>query len=99
MFEDGPLELPDRTLWFKNGVLHRSDGPAVEFKSGRKFWFLNGKEVTEQDAIDQRQEMERRALELSDKLLEHQYDDVTVDHIVTVGHALPPFKKAPDKQD
>lgn len=98
MFEDGSLELPDRTLWFKNGVLHRSDGPAVEFKSGRKFWFLDGKEVTEQDAITHRQEIERQAIELSDKLLQQEYD-VTVDHKFTVGHALPPFVKKPGKQD
>ena len=98
MFEDGPLELPDRTLWFKNGVLHRSDGPAVEFKSGRKFWFLNGKEVTEQDAIAERQNMERQALELSDKLLEQQWE-LKAERPFTVGHALPPFTKKPDKQD
>jgi len=92
MFEDGSLELPDRTLWFKNGVLHRSNGPAVEFKAGQRFWLLDGKEVSEQEVIAHRQEVERQALELSDNLLQQQYD-VTVDHKFTVGHALPLIKK------
>jgi len=96
MFEDGPLELPDRTLWFKNGSLHRSDGPAVDFKDGEKFWFLNGKGVTEQDVLAYRQEIERSALELSDKL-KNQYD-TALDHSIAVGHALPAFKKTSDKR-
>jgi hypothetical protein len=25
---DGPLELDDRIVWFKNGNIHREDGPA-----------------------------------------------------------------------
>lgn len=98
MFEDGSLELADRTLWFKNGVLHWSDGPAVEFKTGEKFWFLEGKQVTEQDAMAHRQEIERQAIELSDKLLQQQYD-VTVHDKFTVGHALPPFQKKSDNRD
>jgi hypothetical protein len=96
MSEDAPLELPDRTLWLKNGVLHRSDGPAVEFKSGEQFWFLEGKQVTEQDAITHRQEIERQAIELSDKLLHQQYDLIVKDEF-TVGHALPPFKKKSER--
>lgn len=95
MFEDGPLELPDRTLWFKNDGLHRTDGPAVEFKTGLKFWFLNGKGVTEQDVLAYRQEIEQKAIELSNKL-KSQYDMV-LDHDITVGHATT-LKKASDKE-
>ena len=29
--------------WWFNGVLHREDGPAVEYVNGSKEWFLNGK--------------------------------------------------------
>ncbi len=29
--------------WFKNGLLHRLDGPAVEYANGTKEWFKNGK--------------------------------------------------------
>jgi hypothetical protein len=99
MFEDGPLELADRTLWFKDGLLHRTNGPAIECKSGQKLWLLEGKQVTEQEVLGHRQEIERQALELSDKLIQQQQYDVTVDHKFTVGHALPPFKKKADKQD
>jgi IS5 family transposase len=95
MFEDGPLELPDRTLWFKNGNLHRTDGPAVEFNTGLKFWFLNGNAVTEQDVLAYRQDIERRALELSDKL-KSQYD-TSLDHDISVGHAIP-LKNASHKE-
>ena len=28
--------------WYKNGLLHREDGPAVEFFNGTKFWYKNG---------------------------------------------------------
>jgi len=28
--------------WFKNGRLHREDGPAKEFPNGEKFWLQNG---------------------------------------------------------
>ena len=29
--------------WYKNGELHREDGPAVEYVSGTKHWYKNGK--------------------------------------------------------
>ena len=29
-------------FWFKNGLLHREDGPAIEYASGSKFWYKNG---------------------------------------------------------
>ena len=28
--------------WFKNGQLHREDGPAVEYSNGYKRWYKNG---------------------------------------------------------
>lgn len=34
--EDGGKE------WYLNGLLHREDGPAVEYATGTKFWYLNG---------------------------------------------------------
>ena len=30
-------------LWFQDGKLHRTDGPAVEHPNGTKEWYLNGK--------------------------------------------------------
>ena len=29
-------------FWYKNGILHREDGPAVELVNGIKEWYLNG---------------------------------------------------------
>jgi hypothetical protein len=33
-----------RTEWYnESGILHREDGPAVEFSNGEKRWYINGK--------------------------------------------------------
>lgn len=29
--------------WFKNGKLHREDGPAIETSDGSKYWYFKGK--------------------------------------------------------
>jgi hypothetical protein len=29
-------------LWFLNGELHRTDGPAFEYDNGTKLWYLHG---------------------------------------------------------
>ncbi len=29
--------------WYKNGKLHREDGPAIEWADGEKRWWLEGK--------------------------------------------------------
>jgi len=29
--------------WYLNGVLHRTDGAAIEYANGNKEWYLNGK--------------------------------------------------------
>ena len=34
-------------IWMINGKLHREDGPAVEREDGRKYWYIDNKEVTE----------------------------------------------------
>ena len=34
-----------------NDKLHREDGPAVEYTDGRKEWYLNGKEHTEDNFL------------------------------------------------
>ena len=34
----------DSTEWYnENGKRHREDGPAIEYSSGSKEWYLNGK--------------------------------------------------------
>ena len=32
-------------------ILHREDGPAVEWWDGRKSWYLNGEKLTEQEFL------------------------------------------------
>jgi hypothetical protein len=46
--EDGPaVEYPDGTKsWWLNGKRHRTDGPAIEWD--KRFWYLNGTSMTEQ---------------------------------------------------
>jgi hypothetical protein len=33
--------------WFLDDKLHREDGPAIEYASGKLCWYLNDKEYTE----------------------------------------------------
>lgn len=37
------------TTWYVDGKLHREDGPAIEDANGHKRWFLDGKELTEEE--------------------------------------------------
>jgi hypothetical protein len=47
-FRIGPEEvicIPRPSLWVADGRLHREDGPAVEWPSGERYFFLRGVEV------------------------------------------------------
>jgi len=37
--------------WYLNGKLHRTDGPAVEYSDGTKYWFLNNERVEMEDVL------------------------------------------------
>ena len=37
------IDDDDKKQWFKDGALHREDGPAIEREDGHKEWFINGK--------------------------------------------------------
>lgn len=40
---DGPAaDTEGRKYWWLNGLLHRVDGPAVEYPDGSKKWCVNG---------------------------------------------------------
>ena len=43
--------------WYLNDKLHREDGPAIEYVSGDKWWYLNGEEVTEEEVMNPVEEM------------------------------------------
>jgi len=36
-------------LYYMNGKYHRDDGAAIEYADGKKEWWLNGEEVTEEE--------------------------------------------------
>jgi hypothetical protein len=37
------IDSQGNKLWRLNGVLHREDGPAIEYPNGDKLWLFNGK--------------------------------------------------------
>jgi len=44
------MEYPDGTkTWYRNGLLHREDGPAIEHPDGTKSWYLNSKCSSEKE--------------------------------------------------
>lgn len=36
-------------VYYVNHFLHREDGPALDYVSGYRAWFINGKEFAEKD--------------------------------------------------
>lgn len=36
----------DTRVWMQDGVIHRDDGPAIEFPDGVVRWILHGRELT-----------------------------------------------------
>jgi hypothetical protein len=61
--------------WHLNGLLHRLDGPAIEGANGRKYWYLNGEELTEAE-FNERMNRMNPAKEMTiaeiEKLLGHK---------------------------
>ena len=39
------VDFLDRLYWYLNDQLHREDGPAIEYPSGSKCWYFNGKSL------------------------------------------------------
>tara|TARA_R110000868_G_scaffold75946_3_gene218773 strand:+ start:2380 stop:2592 length:213 start_codon:yes stop_codon:yes gene_type:complete len=42
---DGKFMSDKNIFYYKDGVLHREDGPAVEFANGNKVWYYQGKYI------------------------------------------------------
>lgn len=40
--KNGRYEEEDRVCWYKDGKLHREDGPAIKYKTSYKAWFIHG---------------------------------------------------------
>jgi len=39
-------------IWRLNGSLHREDGPAIVFKDGSEYWYLNGVELSPEEFLE-----------------------------------------------
>ena len=46
------IEENEISQWWLNGVLHRENGPAIEYEDGTKEWYLLGIQVIEKLVID-----------------------------------------------
>jgi hypothetical protein len=54
--EDGPayeIEIHGYKAWYLKGKLHREDGPAIEFANRKEMWYLNGKNISEEEHASQ----------------------------------------------
>lgn len=40
--KNGKYEDSDGVKWYRNGLLHRNGGPAIECADGTKHWFIDG---------------------------------------------------------
>lgn len=47
--KNGKFKINERIVWWKDDLIHREDGPAIEYEDGSKKWFLNGVEYTEEE--------------------------------------------------
>ena len=36
------VDKDKNAFWYKDGLFHREDGPAIEWADGSKAWYLNG---------------------------------------------------------
>ena len=56
------------TEWFNlNGEHHREDGPAVEYTNGDKYWFINGKLLTETEFNQRTESCNNKIVEIDGK--------------------------------
>jgi hypothetical protein len=57
-----------KTEWFNlNGDLHREDGPAEEWANGDKYWYINGKRLTEAEFNQRTQSCNNKIVEIDGK--------------------------------
>jgi len=52
-FDTGAILCRTNTgTYYRGHLIHREDGPAVEYSNGSKYWYLNGKEYSEQEYLN-----------------------------------------------
>jgi hypothetical protein len=62
-------------FWYKNGQLHREDGPAVERSDGSKNWYLNGQLHREDGPAVESKDLHEWYQYGANGTLEHWIDD------------------------
>ena len=87
MPEDGPVVQADgATIWYKNGIVHRDDGPAVELPNGTREWYSEG--VRHRDdgpAALISPDGDRRWFEHGKELTESEFNDMRQRAINEIG--------------
>ena len=43
--KNGLIRFNGSKFWYKNDLLHKEDGPAIEYVNANNYWYLNGKEI------------------------------------------------------
>jgi hypothetical protein len=82
--------------WYKNGKLHREDGPAVEYANGTKVWCLNGKLHREDGPAFESADGSKKWF-LNDRLLGYAIPKyVLIDYMKVNNHALAHLLIDPD---
>jgi len=55
---DGPAYISGGyRAWYKDGLRHREDGPAIEYTSGAGEWYLHGKQLSPKEIEEQEQKI------------------------------------------
>jgi hypothetical protein len=98
----GPFDEGDKLTWFdRDNLAHRLDGPAVEYKDGKKkIWAIHGEQVTQAHVAAYCRKLEaehdiRLEAEKARQIdAEAQQYHTGLEQDITVGHALR-FKKLP----
>lgn len=50
--EDGPAEIVGCSFrWYKEGKLHRTTGPAVRLLNGHRLWYVDGRQLIEDEFV------------------------------------------------
>ena len=47
-----------KTIYYKNGMVHNENGPAIVHKDGKEEYWLEGRKVTKEDVTTYRQNLE-----------------------------------------
>lgn len=63
--KNGKCVIHDGIAWYRENILHKEDGPAIEWADGTRAFFLNGNQLTEEEFS---QWFEKKTLQRKTKL-------------------------------